>query len=87
MSNKPKLERMTFLFAQESNCVDGGSDEWEMLQVECKSSIGIDYDDGAFFVLTTEQWSVNDAEEMKDLLQRVQDGVDGALKGNTHKSK
>jgi hypothetical protein len=85
MSNKPKLERMTFLFTQESNCVDGG--EWEMLQVECKSSLGMDYDDGAFFVLTTEQWSVNDAEEMKELLQRVQDSVDGALKGNTHKSK
>jgi|694.fasta_scaffold29594_4 hypothetical protein len=85
MSNKPKLERMTFLFTQESNCVDGG--EWEMLQVECKSSLGMDYDDGAFFVLTTEKWSVNDSEEIKELLQRVQDGVDGALKGNTHKSK
>jgi len=47
--NRASLENMSFGFYQEENCVDGG--EGEYLTVEAKSSLGIDGDGGAFYVL------------------------------------
>ena len=51
---EPILERATFEFSQEANCLSN-SDEFESLTIECESSLGIDNDKSCFFVLKTEQ--------------------------------
>ena len=53
MSEEPVLQRAVFEFNQEGNCVDGG---FESLEIRCESSLGIDNDEGCFYVLKTEQW-------------------------------
>jgi hypothetical protein len=82
--NKPKLERVVFTFVQESNCVDNQNDDWEELEVRCESSLGIDYDNGCFFVLKTEQWSIDSKREFDEMLNRIGDAVKAALVNNPH---
>ena len=66
--NKPTLDRMTFEFSQEANCI---SDEDEYLTIECESSLGIDNDGECFFVLKTEKWSIDDEKDLKELFDRI----------------
>ena len=66
---KPKLEKATFEFSQEANCVS--KDELETLTIECESSLGIDTDGGCFYILKTEGWAVNSAQELQDLFDRI----------------
>jgi len=68
MENKPRLEKMTFEFSQEGNCVDGGD---EILTIRCESSLGIDNDEGWFYVLSTEQWAIDSEEDLKELFDRI----------------
>lgn len=81
--NKPSLDTMTFKFEQESNCVDGGG-IGEMLTVEAKSSLGIDGDGGAFYVLRTEQWAINDIDDMIETLKRVKQAVEATKPTTIH---
>lgn len=67
---KPKLERMTFEFSQEANCLSDINED-EYLTVECESSLGIDNDGECFFVLKTEKWSVDSEEDLKKLFDRI----------------
>jgi hypothetical protein len=68
---KPKLEKMSFEFSQEGNCV-GNTNEIELLTIECDSSLGIDNDGGCFYVLkTTTGWSIDDVKDLQDLIDRV----------------
>ena len=66
---KPKLEKAIFEFSQEANCVS--KDELETLTIECESSLGIDTDGGCFYILKTEGWAVNSAQELQDLFDRI----------------
>ena len=74
------LETITFTFSQESNCVDGRSDEYEELIIEAKSSIGISRDDGAFFVIKTQQWAIENGEEFQKLIDTCNASVNAFLK-------
>jgi hypothetical protein len=74
---------MVFRFEQEENCVDGG--EGETLIVEAKSSLGIDGDGGAFYVLKTEQWAINDIDDMIETLNRVKQAVEATKPTTIHK--
>jgi hypothetical protein len=74
-----KLETVTFTFTQETNCVDGPSNDIETLTIEAKSSMGIDNDEGAFYVLRTEQWSVNDANEIHETIKRCEKAIDAIV--------
>ena len=74
------LETITFTFSQESNCVDGRSDEYEELIIEAKSSIGISRDDGAFFVIKTQQWAIESGEEFQKLIDTCEASVNAFLK-------
>ena len=65
------LERVTFEFSQDANCLTS-SDEYESLTIECESSLGIDRDEGCFYVLKTEKWSINDENDLKKLFDRIQ---------------
>ena len=66
--NKPLLEEATFKFSQDGNCVDGGD---EFLEIRCDSSLGIDRDKGCFFILKTEQWAVDSADDLQELFNRI----------------
>jgi len=69
--NKPKLEKMSFTFSQEGNCV-GSTAEFEELTIECESSLGVDNDKGCFFVLKTSTgWSVDSESDLKNLFDRI----------------
>jgi hypothetical protein len=65
------LEKATFEFSQDCNCV---SDKDEYLTVEVESSLGIDREEGKnyFYVLKTEQWSIDSEEDLKVLFDRIQ---------------
>jgi hypothetical protein len=80
MNDKPNLDHIVFSFSQESNCVDGGRDEYETLEVRVESSLGVDYDEGGFFVIKTEQWAFDDITEFSEMIQRVQNAVDTLTK-------
>jgi hypothetical protein len=80
--NKPSLDTMVFKFEQEENCVDGG--DGETLIVEAKSSLGIDGDGGAFYVMRTEQWAFNDIDELITMLKRVEAALDAVKPTSIH---
>jgi hypothetical protein len=65
------LERATFEFSQDGNCISS-SDQYESLTIECEASLGIDRDEGCFYVLKTEKWSINDEQDLKKLFDRIQ---------------
>ena len=68
---KQILERATFEFSQEANGLSH-PDASEFLTIECESSLGIDNDNECFYVLKTEQWSIKDEKDLKELLERIQ---------------
>jgi len=68
------LERATFEFSQDGNCIST-SDQYESLTIECESSLGIDRDEGCFYVLKTEKWSIDDENDLKKLFDRIQKAI------------
>ena len=68
IEEKPRLSSAKFEFNQEGNCVDGGFEE---LTIRCESSLGIDNDEGCFYVLETEQWSFNNISELEEIINRI----------------
>lgn len=69
MEEEPKLDRATFEFSQTSNCVS--EKEYETITIECESSLGIDNDEGCFYVLKTDGWAVDDEQDLKKLFDRI----------------
>lgn len=77
-----KLEKMTFEFSQEGNCV-GSTNETESLIIECDSSLGIDNDRGCFYVLKTETgWSIEGVEELQKLIDRINRVIEDVKKSD-----
>ena len=72
MNEPVKLERAMFEFSQEGNCVDGGI---ETLEIRCDSSLGIDNDGGCFYILKTDQWAIDSAEDLQKLFDRIQKSI------------
>ena len=64
------LEEASFKFSQDANCLSN-EDEYESLEIEVQSSLGIDRDEDCFFVLKTEKWSVNGVEELEKIFNRI----------------
>jgi len=54
------------------------------LIVEAKSSLGIDGDGGAFYVLKTEQWAISDIDEMLVMLKRIKAALDATKPTSIH---
>ena len=73
---RAELDTVTFTFVQETNCVDGPSNDIETLTVEAKSSLGIDGDGGAFFVLRTKQWALDNSNEINEIIKRCERAID-----------
>ena len=70
--NKPKLETASFEFSQEGNCVDGGV---ETINIRCESSLGIDNDNGCFFILKTDGWAIDSAKDLEELFNRINNAI------------
>ena len=68
---EPILERATFEFSQEANCLSN-PDEAEFLTIECENDLGIDRDGNLFYVLKTEKWSIENEKDLKLLFDRIQ---------------
>jgi hypothetical protein len=71
MEEEVLLERATFEFSQEANCLSH-PDACEFLTIECESDLGIDRDEDCFYVLKTEKWSINDEKDLVKLFDRIQ---------------
>jgi len=71
MDEKPLLEEATFNFSQEANCMSE-NDGAEFLEIKCLSDLGIDNAERCFYVLKTEGWSIDNAEDLKLLFDRIQ---------------
>jgi hypothetical protein len=72
--NKPILEKATFEFSQEQNCMS--SEDGEYLTIECMASLGVDREKGCFFILKTEQWSINNIQELESLINRASKAIE-----------
>lgn len=64
-----KLESAVFNFNQEPN--EQSSEIIELLEITFQSSLGIDNDEGGYFVLKTNSWSVESAQELQKLFDRI----------------
>ena len=69
----PILESATFNFSQDGNCVDRA--DIETLEIRCESSLGIDRDEGCFYVLKTEAWSIDSVDDLQKLFDRIQKSI------------
>lgn len=65
---KPKLASAKFEFTQEGNCIDGG---YESLEIRMESSLGIDNDEGAFYILKTDGWAIDRLADLQELFDRI----------------
>lgn len=72
--NKPQLDEAYFKFTQEANCMDE-FDNIEQLEIKCLSDIGIDGSGGCFYVIKTEGWSIESAEELDELFDRIKKSI------------
>jgi hypothetical protein len=68
------MEQASFKFSQDANCISS-HDDYEFLEVEAVSSLGIDRDNDCFFVIKTEKWSVDSAEDLEKLFDRIRQVV------------
>jgi hypothetical protein len=73
---KVKLEKVTFEFTQEEHCCSDEMGGVESLTIECISDLGISNTEGAFYVLKTEQWAIDGAEELETLLAKIKKAID-----------
>jgi len=79
MSDKPKLEKCSFTFNQEGNG-NGTTQEIETLIIECESSLGIDNDEGCYYVLKADGWSIDNVNELQELFDRINKVIQGGNK-------
>jgi hypothetical protein len=70
MSETPKLIECSFTFEQDGNG-NGTTSDLETLTIDCQAPLGIDNDDGCFYVLKTEGWSIDKIEELQVLIERI----------------
>lgn len=70
------LERASFEFSQDANCVS--ENEYEFLKIDVESSLGIDRDDKGnhFYVLKTEGWSIDGVEDLEKLFNRIKKTIE-----------
>lgn len=70
-----KLDKVTFEFTQDEHCMSNDMDGVELLTIECTSDLGISNDGVGFFVLKTEQWAINDIDELKLLFDKIEQAI------------
>jgi len=63
---KPELTKASFVFTQEGN-TEGTTSEFEEITIDYE----VIADEGGFFVIRTEGWSMNSIEELDELFNRI----------------
>lgn len=76
MENKPELYKMKFEFIQDAHCMSMSEDETETLTIECMTDLGVDYKEGFYMVLKTEQWAIDSIDDLKALVKRIERVLD-----------
>lgn len=66
----PKLSEASFIFTQDSNCLNGREDV-EEIEIKCRADIGIDAMESCFYEIKTECWSFDNLDELKMLIDRI----------------
>jgi hypothetical protein len=69
-----KLDKVTFEFIQDEHCMSNDRSGVESITIECMSDLGIS-DDGGFFVLKTEQWAIDEIDDIAKLLMKVKQAI------------
>lgn len=69
------LEKATFTFTQDENCCSTDMCGVEEITIECVSDLGITRSDGCFYVIKTEQWAVENVDELKTLFGKVEEAI------------
>lgn len=71
------LDKVKFEFYQDTNGVDGNSDDAEELDVTCLSHFGINDGDSFFMNIKTGSygWSIENPQEFYDLLTNIAETV------------
>jgi hypothetical protein len=64
---EPKLDEAVFDFSQEFDYEEGA----EFIKIECKAAIGIDNEEGCYYVIKTNQWSFHSLDELQQLIDRI----------------
>jgi len=72
---KINLDKITFEFTQEEHCMSNDMGGVESLTIECMSDFGISDSDGGFFVLKTEQWAIDDIDDLKQLFDKIEQAI------------
>ena len=72
--DEPIMCKITYEFYQEGN-TDGTTAKTEELVVEVESIGDVEKDGGYFVLKTFTGWSVNDSDELVDIIKRVKRGV------------
>ena len=70
-----KLDKITFEFIQKEHCCSNEMGGVESLTIECMSDFGITETDGAFYVLKTEQWAIDDVNDLKKLFDKIEQAI------------
>lgn len=74
------LNKIIYTFSQEGN-TNGTTADYEELIVEVECPIGSIVEKGGYLVLRTSTgWSINDSEELMELLKLVEKGVSSEIK-------
>ena len=63
------FEKVTFTFSQEANCLSGKEDE--SIEIQYVSDIGIDRDDSGFFIIKTDEWAVDNINELEEMFNKI----------------
>lgn len=64
------VEKVTFEFSQEAHCMS--DEQYEQIQIEIQHDLGRCEDGEFFFVIKTEQFSLNNINELKDLFDKIE---------------
>ena len=64
------VEKVTFDFNQKAHCMS--DDEFEQIQIEIISDLGRCEDGEFFFVIKTEQFSLDNIDELKTLFDKIE---------------
>lgn len=67
---KPSLYRATFEFIQDGN-TDGTTEDIESIIIECEGMDAL----GCYYVLKTDGWSIDNTDELKQLIERVNKSI------------
>lgn len=77
-----KLDKVVFEFTQEEHCMSNEMQGIETLTIECVSDLGISNTEGCYYVLKTEQWAMNNVDELKSVIQKIDQSINLFLNKN-----